>query len=317
LFLSLVVLPMDSSSQPNSSAPTASANPGGSAGPQTGEKRRASARDSPLPDPASAPKKSRKSGKKKAKTNQHHLKKDDIPLEQKGTKVSTIDIIFLCPLFDQRHVKAAGYLHGYILLELTRADAAPPMPTPAVLATFDQRWEPGFLPDLRRRLRDTSTAVVGTSRMVSDLRKRAEKDAAKGSNIAKDILEVKDTFLTIIFSRVLVAGLTHWCPDLMGPSDSPYNQVHETVYLETFRLVAGSFSYYFLAPSAAGVDNPILICDIFRSFTFSYTKHKAKVELRQPGKLASNKADNNSGKRRKRVRPTLFPCPRFLIWTAK
>ncbi|KAJ7364596.1 hypothetical protein DFH08DRAFT_659261, partial [Mycena albidolilacea] len=79
-----------------------------------------------------------------------------------------------------------------------------------------------------------------------------------------------------IFSRVLVAGLTHWCPDLMGPSDSPYNQVHETVYLETFRLVAGSFSYYFLAPSAAGVDNPILICDIFRSFTFSYTKHKAK-----------------------------------------
>ncbi|KAJ7846584.1 hypothetical protein B0H14DRAFT_3867673 [Mycena olivaceomarginata] len=157
------------------------------------------------------------------------------------------------------------------------------MPTPAILATFDQRWEPG----------------AGASATHPLQLWRAEKDAAKGSNIAKDILEVKDTFLTIIFSRVLVAGLTHWCPDLMGPSDSPYNQVHKTVYLETFRLVAGSFSYYFLAPSAAGVDNPILICDIFCSFTLLYTKHKAKVGLRQPGKLALNKADNNSGKHRK------------------
>ncbi|KAJ7224601.1 hypothetical protein GGX14DRAFT_387275 [Mycena pura] len=52
---------------------------------------------------------------------------------------------------------AAGFLHGYILIGLTRADVAPSCLSAATLAAFERQWEPDFLAKLRQRLRDTST----------------------------------------------------------------------------------------------------------------------------------------------------------------
>ncbi|KAJ7362632.1 hypothetical protein DFH08DRAFT_930881 [Mycena albidolilacea] len=216
--------------------------------------------------------------KKKTKVSQYHLKRDQIPDEQKGTK-------------------AARFLHGYILFGLVRADVQPPVTVPATVTAFEEHWEPSFVEKLRQTLRTATTSDSGASKMVLQLRADAAKEAARGSKIAKDILEVKETHLLSAFSLVLAAGLEHWRPDLLGAPDSLYNQVHETVFLESFRKVAGNFSYVFLAPTVSGINKPTLIIDISRSFLFSYMKLKYRVEAKEPGKLAENRDNNNNSKR--------------------
>ncbi|KAF8175304.1 hypothetical protein K438DRAFT_1458087, partial [Mycena galopus ATCC 62051] len=195
----------------------------------------------------------------------------------------------------------AGYLHGYILLGVVRSDVPPPKPPAGAITSFERRWKPDFFEKLRDTLRTTSSSTTGAARMVTQLREDAKVQADQGSNIAKDILKVKETFLIKLYGLVLTAGLDAWRPDIMGPPDSLYNQAHEIVYFESFRLLAGSFAYVFLAPTASGVNNATLIQDIGRAFLFSYMKHKAQVDRKEPGKLADNREDNNISRRRKRV----------------
>ncbi|KAJ6485976.1 hypothetical protein C8R45DRAFT_1098713 [Mycena sanguinolenta] len=274
---------MSSSSQPNASAGPSSAtagpsNPGGS-NQTAGQKRRHGDHDSATP-PAEAPakKKTRKGGKKKSKPPQYHLRKDQVPAEQKGTK-------------------AVGYLHGYILLQVVRSDVPPPAADAAAIATFDRRLKPNFLADLQNALRAASGSNRAAVKMAADLRQEAAREAENGSTIAKDILKVKDTFLIMTFSLVLASGLESWMPDVFGPPDSLYNQAHELVYMESFRLVTSSFAYIFLGPTMSGINNAELVKDIGRAFLFAYIKHKAQVERRQLGKLVKARDENNSKKR--------------------
>jgi uncharacterized membrane-anchored protein len=111
-------------------------------------------------------------------------------------------------------------LHGYILFGLTRVDVVPPLPAAATLAAFEHQWELDFIAKLKQRLRNTSSNDVGASQLVADLCKKVLEDEKKGSNTAKNILQVEDAFLTIIFSKLLASGLEAWHPDLMSPVDS-------------------------------------------------------------------------------------------------
>lgn len=114
-------------------------------------------------------------------------------------------------------------------------------------------------------------------------------------------MRVEERFLIKIFSGVLSAGLEVWCPDLLSPPDSIYNQVHEIVFTQTFKSVAASFAYRFLEPTPSGVNNPALLTDLFLTFGFSYMRNKVKVESREPGKLVDMKGENNCSRRRLRV----------------
>jgi hypothetical protein len=103
---------------------------------------------------------------------------------------------------------------------VTEADVAPPPPTAATLAVFRHRWEPDFIAKLKQRLHDTSSSDVGAPRLVADLCKKVLEDEKKGSNTAKNILQVEDAFLTVIFSKLLASRLEAWHPDLISPVDS-------------------------------------------------------------------------------------------------
>ncbi|KAK7013214.1 hypothetical protein R3P38DRAFT_3006076 [Favolaschia claudopus] len=100
---------------------------------------------------------------------------------------------------------------------------------------------------------------------------------------------------------VLAAGLEVWCPDVLGVPDSLYNQVHEMVFLESFRSAVISYAYRMKGPTETGINNPSLIRDIFRCFAFSYMRRKAQIELKFPGKLAQNQDDSRGSKRRSRL----------------
>ncbi|KAJ7119218.1 hypothetical protein C8R43DRAFT_1137103 [Mycena crocata] len=192
-------------------------------------------------------------------------------------------------------------VHGYILYGICSSDRPPPLPTPELLAEFNQRYEPGFLQALDTNLRKPSGQHAGAAHMVTLLRAEAEKDRARGSQIARAILEIKDIYLLTIFSALLSAGFTQWVPDLLAPPDSIYNQAHEIILIQTFKSVAGSFGYRLLEPTPSSIDNHNLVLDFYRNYAFSYMRNKAKVNLKQPGKLVQNKEEGNQSRRRKRL----------------
>ncbi|KAF7377052.1 hypothetical protein MSAN_00123300 [Mycena sanguinolenta] len=253
-------------------------------GPQTGQKRRAADHESPPPEGhnrPSATKKKRKT-KKKPKVDQFHLKKDQIDETQRGTKNTC-------------------YLHGYLLLQIVRSDIPPPAVTQQSITAFERRWTPNFLSTLQATLRAAKGDNIGASQMAADLRRRAQKEAKAGSQIAKDILQVKETYLVHTYSILLASGLETWAPDVMGAPDTPYNQVHATVFFESFSMVATSFAYVALAPTLSSVNNPDFVKDVMCSFLYSYMRRKFKVEDNEPGKLAKNSEDDTRRKRRKRL----------------
>ncbi|KAJ7209320.1 hypothetical protein GGX14DRAFT_453423 [Mycena pura] len=250
---------------------------------QTGQKRTADRRESPLDDAPGPSKKTRhQKGKGKAKVDQYHLVKAQIPVEHRPTK-------------------KAVYLHVYTLLGVTRADQSPLLPTADVVALFEDRLEPGFVEKIRQTLRETSSSKVGAVQMVNKLREMARDTVPSGSNIAKDILRVKDTLQTAAFTAVLMAGLQYWCPDCLAPPDTPYNQVHELVFLETFRAIPVSTGFRFYEVLLSSVTNPQILLDFYPMCVFDYMAGKVKREQKEPGKLVQNRINNNAIKGRQRL----------------
>jgi hypothetical protein len=112
---------------------------------------------------------------------------------------------------------------------------------------------------------------------------------------------VEEAFLLKIFSGVLTAGLESWCPDILSPPDTLYNQTHEIIFTQTLRSVGNSFAYRFLEPTPSKFDNPSLLIDIFNSFVFNYMRDKTRMDMKDPGELSQNWDDNNASRRRKAV----------------
>ncbi|KAJ7855345.1 hypothetical protein B0H13DRAFT_1903173 [Mycena leptocephala] len=257
--------------------PSSGPDTGSASEPQTGEKRTADDRGSPLQEPPSA-KKSRQEATKKAQPYQ--LRKIQIPEKFKNTK-------------------NCGYLHGYILLGIVSAKVAAASPDAAHIAKFNSRSEPGFLAALEDKLRTQSNEQTGAAKMVSFVRKAAKAEDLNGGLIAKQILLIPESCLLAIYSAVLSAGLDHWQPDMLSPPDTIYNRIHQMVYTHTFKFALAAFAYRFLQPTPSAFNNDALINDIFLSFTFFYMRGKSKAELKAPGKLLRNNEDNNTSRRRK------------------
>jgi hypothetical protein len=137
--------------------------------------------------------------------------------------------------------------------------------------------------------------------MVKLLRTQAEEDRNNGSIIAGNILRIEEAFLLKFFLGVLMAGLESWCPDVLSPPDTLYNQTHEIVFTQTLRCVCNSFAYRFLETTPSVFDNPSLLTDIFNNFVFNYMCHKTRVDMKDPGKLSQNRDDNNASRHRKAV----------------
>ncbi|KAJ7159877.1 hypothetical protein C8R43DRAFT_1124237 [Mycena crocata] len=261
------------SSRPND--PTDSSNPApGTGGPEAGQKRTAGERESPFEEPT-ATKKRREAAVRKPKPYQ--FKPTQIPKEFIGTR-------------------DAAHTHGYILYGITRSDAAPAQPSDEHIARFNLRYVPGFIATLEDRLRKEASEHSGAAAMVKFLRTSARENARQGCNIASNILGINEAFLLAIYSAVLNAGLEFFLPDLLSPPDTIYNQIHELVFIQTFRIVCAGFAYKFVSPTTSAVNNNALLVSIYHNFLYAYMRGKTKLGT---ARLLKNKEDNNTSRRRK------------------
>ncbi|KAJ6583139.1 hypothetical protein DFH09DRAFT_1076292 [Mycena vulgaris] len=267
---------MASTSSTSGAPPTSSSHQARS-GPSSESRKRQ--RTSPSPATVSTRKRTRgpMPPKPKKTTDRYHLKRADVDPEDKA-------------------VKKALEQHCRDLWGLLQSSDVPLTPPDELRASFDTRYGPASgLAELNAKLRK-ALPQEGAAAMVRSYRAAA---ARLRGPIAKNTLRMKESLQLVMFSAVLSAGLEKWHPDVLGTPDSLYNQVHQIVALESFKVIAAAYGYVHMGVDTTKLGNLVMIQQFFESFLFSYMADLARKELRKGPGAVRKSIDNNNAYRRR------------------
>jgi hypothetical protein len=89
-----------------------------------------------------------------------------------------------------------------------------------------------------------------------------------------------EAHLTSVFTMVLKAGLQGFCPDLDGPMQSAYNQLHRHLAVAGFQFLSGSFALAALEVNAQVAKNTELLNDMYDHFVYGTLAQNTKMERR-------------------------------------
>ncbi|KAF5361109.1 hypothetical protein D9757_014399 [Collybiopsis confluens] len=182
-----------------------------------------------------------------------------------------------------RSLQRALHLHICILWRLFSQHDVPP---------------PSFVDGLVSAVNPASQAAVAAASSV-------QQAAHQGtSQIAKETKRVEEAHLLAMFGAVARAGLLRWAPDVFGTPESMYNATHELLALSTFKNVAASFGYTFLAVALSYLQNHTFLTKLYRSFVFGHMAEKARREGKAPGRVARDVELMNIYRRRDHLRET-------------
>jgi len=101
---------------------------------------------------------------------------------------------------------------------------------------------------------------------------------------------------------ILKTGLKGYCPDLEGPVQSSYNQLHRHLAVSGFQFLAASFALSALEVNAKVAEDTELLGDMYDNYTYGTLAQKTKMERRRPGSLAQSLKHGVEYKARARVR---------------
>ncbi|KAJ6550328.1 hypothetical protein B0H19DRAFT_1265159 [Mycena capillaripes] len=167
--------------------------------------------------------------------------------------------------------------------------------------------------DIRAHMRDlisqSRTAVQAAHVQATKLIKDAKTIAGP---IACDIPGIPASHLATVFTMVSKAGLKGYIPDVEGPVQSRYNELHRHLAVSAFQFLSSSFALY-----ALNVDNHIaqdgdLLTDMFDNFVFGTLAQKTKMERRNPGSLGQSLENSVAFKPRTRLGATRFQTAKRL-----
>lgn len=183
---------------------------------------------------------------------------------------------------------------------ISKGTDVPASPTPGQVTSFQRRF--GTADDLDAFEHTLSYDEEGAIARISALRTTLNT-AGKRNPIAKNILQIDEQFLHIIFSAIISAGLSEWRPDLLGGTpDSLYNQAHELIALNTFKYVASNHAYRHLSPDLTKLRDLILLKKIYRNYVFSMMKARVLAETAKPGATVQRAQTTTDYRRRQSVR---------------
>ncbi|KAF5390397.1 hypothetical protein D9757_005172 [Collybiopsis confluens] len=184
-----------------------------------------------------------------------------------------------------RSLQCALRLHIRILWRLFSQHDVPPPVGGSLLNDFQQRFQTSdhvqsFVDGLVSAVNPASQAAVAAASSV-------QQAAHQGtSQIAKETKWVEEAHLLAMFGAVARAGLPRWAPDVFGTPESMYNATHELLALSTFKNVAASFGYTFLAVDLSYLQNHTFLTKLYCSFVFGHMAEKAHREGKAPGRVA-------------------------------
>ncbi|KAJ7467624.1 hypothetical protein FB451DRAFT_989458, partial [Mycena latifolia] len=147
---------------------------------------------------------------------------------------------------------------------------------------YDRRFDDveDYGAQMRNLVNESRTAVTAAK----DLATKLVRDAKRiPGPIANDIARIPELHLATVFTMILKTGLKGFCPDLEGPVQSTYNQIHRHLAVSGFQFLSASFALSALEVNMKVAENTELLGDMYDNYTYGTLAQKTKMERRRPG----------------------------------
>jgi hypothetical protein len=151
---------------------------------------------------------------------------------------------------------------------------------------------------MRNLVNESRTAVSAARELATKLIRDAKLITGP---IANDIARIPETHLATVFTMIQKAGLKGFCPDLEGPVQSKYNQLHRHLAVSGFQFLSSSFALAALDVNASVAEDTELLGDMYDGYAYGRLATKTKMERRRPGSLTQSQQNSTDFKARSRV----------------
>ncbi|KAF7318035.1 hypothetical protein HMN09_00310900 [Mycena chlorophos] len=252
-------------------------------GPQPGEKRNSGGTD---PEGARPPKKSRGEDQQNASDSaqadpkpvpdtRHGIHPKAVPKAAKETqRIFQFYVRGLAGLYQQSDV--LGY-----------ADTA--------IAEFERRFTP--TDNIRERIKQLVSSSLSPDRLArtaaTDL---LAKLKGRSNAIATSLQRISPAHWGSVFAAIGRSGLSRFHPDVFGPVDSVYNQVHRHLAITTFDSITSGLTVPGVNTSFSS--NLTLLADMYDNFVYVTLAESAHLEAHNPGSVAQHIKDGYAYKNR-------------------
>jgi hypothetical protein len=165
---------------------------------------------------------------------------------------------------------------------------------------YDRRYDK--VDDQRTHMRNLIDESRTAVKEASDLATKLIKEAKRISGpIANDIARIPENHLATVFTMILKAGLKGFCPDVEGPVQSKYNELHRHLAVSAFQFLSSSFALIGLNVNNEVAQDHDLLCDMYDNFVYGTLAQNTRMERRRPGSLSKSLVTSVAYKGRTRV----------------
>ncbi|KAJ7098405.1 hypothetical protein C8R44DRAFT_889021 [Mycena epipterygia] len=122
---------------------------------------------------------------------------------------------------------------------------------------------------------ESRTAIAAATALATKLIKDAK---IVPGPIAKDIARIPEAHLTTIFTMILKAGLQGFCPDIEGPVQLTYHQLHRHLAMSGFQFLSGPLSLTALDINRQIAKDTSLLSDMYNNYVYGTLAQKTRME---------------------------------------
>src|ERR1700761_854417 len=196
---------------------------------------------------------------------------------------------------------------------LTNRDVLPA--ATAGLAHYEKRFADIDADDARAYNRNLGAEARTATRTAQELASKLVKDAKTISGpIANDVARFSENHLATVFTMVANAGLLGFVPDVEGPAQSRYNELHCHVATSAFTFLSTSDVILGLGVNKEYARNTLFLNQVYDNFIYGTLTQKTKMERHAPGSLDKSLTRGVKSTARGRVSPSLIVFNYYLIF---
>ncbi|KAJ7818840.1 hypothetical protein B0H14DRAFT_2601022 [Mycena olivaceomarginata] len=165
------------------------------------------------------------------------------------------------------------------------------------LTHYDKHFDEvdNFRHHIRTLVATSRTAIWKATVLATSVRNNAKKLSGP---IVTDIARIPAEHLSCAFTMVLKAGLQGFCPDVDGPVQSTYNQLHRHLAASAFQFLSSTLGLMALNVNNVYATDYERLCDMYDNYVYGTLAQNTKMGRRRPGSLSQSQKNSTAYKAR-------------------
>jgi hypothetical protein len=145
------------------------------------------------------------------------------------------------------------------------------------LTRYDKRFDEvdNFHHHIHALITASRTAIWEATALATSVRNNTKKLSGP---IATDIARIPAEHLSCTFTMVLKAGLQGFCPDVDGPVQSTYNQLHRNLAASAFQFLSSTLGLMALNTNNVYTNDYEMLCDMYNNYVYGTLAQNTKME---------------------------------------